>query len=217
MYEHDYCSACSALPFIPFKYRIAGRNIDIHLEEDYPAEEMPQETKTRIDVSKDGRFRIAYYEDGELADWEYMFAGIADMEIKNGNTLIVTFNDGTCEKATLQENDGAFNLEYAISICMMKKLCSAMYCGEGSQVYNKLVDVGIRKWKEIQKKRAKAEKEAKAEQHRMEKRIEKTKKRKEKREARMKAAKEAEKERQIEIQKEAYLRAMREFQMENNK
>ena len=41
--------------------------------------------------------------------------------------------------------------------------------------------------------------------------------RKEKREARMKAAEEAEKERQIEIQKEAYLRAMREFQMENNR
>lgn len=160
MYEHD-CSTCNAPPFIPFEYRIAGRNIDIHLEEDYPAEEMPQETKTRIDVSKDGRFRIAYYEDGELADWEYMFAGIADMEIKNGNTLIVTFNDGTCEKATLQENDGAFNLEYAISICMMKKLCSAMYCGEGSQVYNKLVDIGIRKWKEIKKKKQRQKKKPK--------------------------------------------------------
>ena len=110
----------------------------------------------------------------------------------------VYFADGTDEKAICEEGDRPnFNLDFGITICLCKKLLG------GSGNYN-------RKMAKIHKDmEAKAYAAVLAEAKKREANEAKQKARQEearkKREAR---------EREIEIQKEAYLRAMREFQKE---
>lgn len=118
----------------------------------------------------------------------------------NGSPIGVKmyFSDGTTEKAICEEGDRQnFNLDFGITICLCKKLMG------GSKVYNKKIET-IRKEMErrayekvLSKERERQEKEAKQKARQEEAR--------KKREAR---------EREIEIQKEAYLRAMREFKAE---
>lgn len=108
------------------------------------------------------------------------------------------FSDGTTEKAICEEGDRQnFNLDFGITICLCKKLMG------GSKAYNKKIET-IRKEMErrayekaLIKERERQEKEAKQKA-----RQEEARKRREARE------------REIEIQKEAYLRAMREFNAE---
>lgn len=110
--------------------------------------------------------------------------------------VIVTFADGAKEKAICDERDREhFDLDYGITICLCKKILG------GSSVYNKLM-------KKIHK-----EMERKKQLKAFEDALEEAKKRSEQLE-RQRAAKRraAEREREIEIQKEAYLRAMREMQ-----
>ena len=110
----------------------------------------------------------------------------------------VYFADGTEEKAICEEGDRpGFNLDFGITICLCKKLLG------GSRNYNQKMhkihkDMEARAYAEALKRaQEKEEKEAKQKA-----RQEEARKRREARE------------REIEIQKEAYLRAMREFQSE---
>ena len=110
----------------------------------------------------------------------------------------VYFTDGTAEKAICEEGDRPnFSLDFGITICLCKKLMG------GSHQYNN----AIHKIRKDMEARAYAialaeEKKREANEAKQKARQEKARK---KREAR---------EREIEIQKEAYLRAMREFQSE---
>lgn len=111
-----------------------------------------------------------------------------------GKVVKVTFTDFTTEKAVCQEPD-VFSLEQAFTICLCKKLMG------GSGAFNKAIKHAVKVYKEQLRK----EEEDKKETLRIEKRRAKRKaylaRRAEKRAN-------AEKERQIEIQKEAYIRAM---------
>lgn len=123
---------------------------------------------------------------------------IIDVNIIVPNKVVeVTFIDGDKQKAVCQEPD-VFSLEQAISICLTKHLLG------GTGAYNKAVKNGIKVHEENQeeKRRAKAEEERIA-------------KRRAKRAAYMKRRAEKRREEQIEIQKEAYVRALREVEKVN--
>ena len=137
------------------------------------------------------------------------FPEIKDVNIIVPNKVVeVTFSDGTKEKSVCREPD-TFSLESAISICISKKIMG------GSSVYNNAVK------REMKVYDAKLEKEAdeKAEQERIEKkrakRLAYKKRRAVKRAEEEKQRKAREREEQIEIQKEAYLRAIKEIDNTN--
>lgn len=116
---------------------------------------------------------------------------ITDVNVIVPNKVVeVTFMDGDRQKAVCQEPD-IFSLEQAISICLTKHLLG------GSGAYNKAVKNGVKIYQDKQK----AEWVAKFEEERIAKR-------RAKKAAYMKRKAEKKREEQIEIQKEAYVRAM---------
>lgn len=121
---------------------------------------------------------------------------IKDVQVKNDRVIIVYFADGDHTKAILSKND-TFNLEQGISICLMKKILADGTGCDGNNIYNKVVNYGLkmynRKQKETEKAKAAADK-AKAE---ADAKI-----------ARQKAKKAAKREEQINTQAEAFRRAM---------
>lgn len=120
---------------------------------------------------------------------------IADVNIIVPNKVVeVTFMDGDKQKVVCQEPD-VFSLEQAISICLTKHLLG------GSGAYNKAIRNGIK----LYEKQLETEKMVKAEEERIAKR-------RAKRAAYMKRKAEKKREEQIEIQKEAYVRALREVE-----
>lgn len=137
--------------------------------------------------------------------FELKFLKVVDVNIiVPGKVVEVTFADGTKEKSVCSKPD-IFSLESAISICISKKIMG------GSSSYNNAVKHGMKVYENKLKKKA-AEK---AEQERIEKkhakRLAYKKRRAAKRAAEEHQRKAKEREEQIEIQKEAYLRAMKEL------
>ena len=126
---------------------------------------------------------------------------IKDVRINN-EVVVVEFCDGTSEKATLSEED-TFNFEQGISICITKKLLSMM-CPNGSGLYNKIIKRAISVYNNRLHNEATVLKKEKDEAERRERKRKKIEKKRAKREMK-------EREKQIEIHKEAYLRAMREY------
>lgn len=123
---------------------------------------------------------------------------IVDVNILVPNKVVeVTFMDGDKQKAVCQEPD-VFSLEQAISICLTKHLLG------GSGAYNKAVKNGIKVYQDKQK----VEWVAKFEEERVAKR-------RAKKAAYMKRKAEKKREEQIEIQKEAYVRALKEVEKVN--
>lgn len=119
---------------------------------------------------------------------------IIDVNIIVPNKVVeVRFMDGDKQKAVCQEPD-VFSLEQAISICLTKHLLG------GTSAYNKAIKNGVKVYKENQEemRRVKAEEECIA-------------KRRAKKAAYMKRRAERRREEQIEIQKEAYVRALKEI------
>lgn len=141
----------------------------------------------------------------------YLISEIKDIRVFD-NAVVIDFYDGTSEKAATRGDD-EFSIEQGITICLIKKLLSEKTYGHGHEAYNKLVNHAVKFYKKkcTQEKKQKAEEEA--EEKRIERKIAKLKAKKEKRLAARQAAK---REEEIEIQKEAYLRAMREFAKEKN-
>ena len=115
----------------------------------------------------------------------------------------ITFENGDVQKAICSEDD-VFNLEYGITICLLKQFLGALGSTNASRDYNNMVRDVLKQYEK--QELAKLEEEEKKAQieYRRAKRAEKKRRR-----AERKAA--AERERQIEIQKEAYLRAMQEY------
>ena len=115
------------------------------------------------------------------------------IEVVPNKVVKVVFYDGTIEKVVCHEDD-TFSLEMAITICMAKKLYG------GTAAYNKAVRDGMK----IYKERLEIKEKAKEDQERIAKKKQKRKEYLARREARRR-------EEQIEIQKEAYVRAMKEL------
>jgi len=135
---------------------------------------------------------------------------ISDVQIVvEDKVIVVTFNDGTSEKAVLCDGD-TFSLEQGISICLAKKLLSYQTGGHGSREYNKIIKRGMKVYND--KLKAEAEKKRKEEEEKARRERIAAKKY-----AKRLRRENAEKEKQIEIQKEAYLRAMRELKEDKEK
>lgn len=121
---------------------------------------------------------------------------IKDVRVKNERAIIVYFIDGDYTKAILSKND-TFNLEQGISICLMKKILGDATGCDGNNIYNKVVNYGLKMYKRKWKEAAKAKKDA-----------DRTKAEADAKIARQKAKKAAKREEQINIQAEAFHRAM---------
>ena len=132
---------------------------------------------------------------------------IVNVEVLKDNNkdvgVKIEFNDGTFTKSVIAGDD-KFDLEMGISICITKKMLDMHTNGNGSSVYNKLVDYAVKVMKQNQIAGEQYEKDRAEKKRIYENKCRKKKRRREKREAQLR-------EREIEIQKEAYLRAMREL------
>lgn len=151
--------------------------------------------------------KMEYTHNGCLANKNgtlyYIMPNIFDVQVYNDKCVEVLFTDGTTERATVCGGD-TYSLEQGISICITKKLISMKCDSEGSAIYNKIIKNALRVYKDNRNKEEMAQREI----ERIEVKIEKLKaKSAAKRAKRL----QAQREEQIEIQKEAYLRAMREF------
>lgn len=173
-------------------------------------EYMPQNAKTLLYNRRNTKgiyIKIAD-KDGCVGADKYLMSDIVDVSIIESNehcrVIVATFSDGGKEKAVLS-NDDFFTLEQGISICIAKKLLSDRV-GEthGSSVYNKLISRGVK----VFENRIKEANKKAAEEAAMK---EKYKKIVAKKQAKRKKRIAEERENQIEIQKEAYLRAMHEY------
>ncbi len=115
----------------------------------------------------------------------------------------VIFSDDSIEKAICDKED-VFSYDYGLAICIMKKLFSCISNSDkftGTYYFNKIMDLAFRGNLKTFKEKQKTEAE----------KI-KTKDRKTKNRLRKAKQKAAKREAEIEIQKEAYLRAMNEFE-----
>lgn len=124
----------------------------------------------------------------------------------NGKGIIVEFMDDTIEKAICDSED-SFNYETGVMICLIKKLLSCRPQAnkkKGTYYFNKLMDLAMAA--DYKTKKERVEQDLKNE-------IEKQKRIAKDRKARKKAAKKREKE--IELQKEAHIRALKEFNNES--
>ena len=153
--------------------------------------EVPTETATKLDFGG-GKIFVKQYKDGFYKSERLLMDDIKDVTVHN-KTVIVTFTDNTKTVAVLDKED-TFSLEQGISICITKKLLGE----NGSSIYNKLIKRALKVKKQNEKAAEKAKK-AKEEE----------KKRKELALARHKKKMAKKREEKIEIQKEAYIRAMK--------
>ena len=169
------------------------------IEKQLKPKDVPEETKTAL-VSKSGKLYVRYYKDGWYQCGKELMPDIADVRTA-GNAVFVTFADGSFTKAVLDKEDGPFNLEQGISICLTKKLLGE----NGSSIYNKLIQkaLKVKKQKEIDAEKAAKKKEEEK------KKLAKDKAKREKRKAKKR-------EETIEMHREAFVRAMRDIGMWGN-
>ena len=166
------------------------------LEENFNTKKEPEvdpETKSIITKNQRNNLVANFYEDGFKKNCKELIPDIKDVTVHQNRIVIVEFVDGTTEKAVLHPSD-QFSVEQGISICITKRLVG------GSSIYNKLIDRAV---KVMINNDAERTKKAKAEDERKE-----YNKRRNERKARRKSER---REEQIELQKEAYVRALREL------
>lgn len=167
---------------------------------------MPEECKTVL-TTKDGKIWVENYKSGFYSSRRVLLPEICAIDVYNKTTVVVTFADGTKTSAALHEEDkradGTVSIEQGISICLTKKLLGE----NGSSLYNKLINKAV-KLKAANDKKLEEEAAQKKELR------EKREKYKRKKAARKERAKKAADEEQIELTKEAFLRAFREFKKE---
>lgn len=208
-------SAISAVEPLAFKFCYdadkACNTINIECADKCEKEKMPSEkSKTWVVRGKYDNKLYAKINDGtgHVGNTVGVMPDIQSLDIigNNGEKQVVkiTFADNTVEKAVLDKND-TFSLEQAVSICIAKKMFSMIVGnGKGSSVYNKIVDRCLKFYKANQKAKADAAKKAAEKKAKYQKLAEK------KRNKRIRRENEA-REELIEIQKEAYIRALREY------
>lgn len=171
--------------------------------DNYMREQFKNETEIRNYCREigDSGLRDAFFT--LTQSWPLLYASsdgisrrIVDVNIIVPNKVVeVAFMDGDKQKAVCQEPD-VFSLEQAISICLTKHLLG------GSGKYNKAIKDGIKIYQD----------KIKCEKHMAEERV-RIAKRREKQKAYMQRRAERRREEQIEIQKEAYVRALREVNL----
>ena len=128
---------------------------------------------------------------------------ITNIEMYNDRVVKVTFDDGSFTKSVCQEND-IFDLDVGITVCLMKKMLDTGK-GDGTRIYNDIIRdahklINDKENEKIEKQMEKENRKKKAHKIMMKKQGKK-----------MKAKEEA-----IDIQKQAFIRALQETGMINN-
>ena len=143
-------------------------------------------------------------------DYYTIMPTIVDVKVYNDKSnnlpcaVAVKFSDGTMEKCSCSKAD-SFSLEMGISICVTKKLLSMKSSGSGHNIYNKIIDKGLKIYKRNRQAEATAAEKKIADKLAVD--------RKEaKRRARRERKKKAEDERQI----ACYMEAMRRVKAEKS-
>ena len=165
-----------------------------------PEEKKPDvapEVKSTLDV-RGKKLYATFYKDGFKTSSKELIPDIVDVIVYNDKAVAVEFADGTTEKAVLHPDD-KFSIEQGISICITKKLVG------GSAIYNKLIERVLK----LKKALDDAKEQKAADEYARKERAKKW--------AAKRAARNAKKrEDYINIQKEAYLRALAEFNMDHS-
>ena len=165
-----------------------------------PGEDPGAKTILRED---DGKMYVGVYKDGKLDGVAEVMPAITNVERYNYGVVKVWFSDGSTEIAKASEEDkDYYNPEVGVSICITKKLLHDKLGGNGSSVYNKLVDYAMRICEESVVKRYREEQEERMQKAQIKRRRAKAQEKKERKEK-------TRREEQIAIQTEAYLRAMK--------
>lgn len=179
------------------------------ISEEKAREKMPNKAKSVIHLDSYGKnlyLKIADKE-GYVDCDKYVMSEITDVQVIERPykpQIIVSFADGTSEIATLDYYD-QFNLEQGISTCIAKKMFSKIVGKDfGGSTYNKIIDRAVKVFRKNEKEREKKAAEEEAKKRKYEKMVAKKKAKCQKREAEAR-------EKQIEIQKEAILRALHQW------
>ena len=153
--------------------------------------EVAPETTTKLDVRGKDIF-VKHYKDGFLKSARRIMPDIKNVRV-HGKTVMVHFADNTKTVAVLHDED-EFNLEQGISVCITKKLLGQ----DGGSIYNKL----IRRALKIMDRNEKAEREAAEKKEAAKNKKQAAADKRDKKKAKKR-------EEQIEIQKEAFVRALK--------
>lgn len=127
-----------------------------------------------------GHLCVASYKNGKYRGRVVILPSVTDVKVVNNRVVIVTFADGTEEKAVTHKND-TFNLEQGISVCIIKKFLSKYSSDNTTAVYNKVIKHCVKVGKRNRAAEAKEKAEAAAEKARATRRYEKATARKKKR------------------------------------
>lgn len=175
---------------------ITGTIGTITLRDEEKKPDVDPEVKSTLD--KWGKKLYAtFYKDGYKTTSKELTPDIKDVIVYNNKVVAVEFADGTTEKAVLHPDD-KFSIEQGISICITKKLVG------GSAIYNKLMERALKVKKAVDD----AKEQEAADEYARKERAKKW--------AAKRAARNAKKrEDYINLQKEAYLRALAEFNMDH--
>lgn len=147
------------------------------------------ETKTQV-VENGTQLKIRELRERVIVDTKNFNIAIKDIKVYDEKAVVVEFKDGTSERAVTHPDD-TFSLEQGVSICLMKKILG------GSSAYNKVIKYALGVMKENKKAEEKRLVDA-----------ENAKRKREKAIARKQRRLAKKREEAIEIQKEAYLRAI---------
>lgn len=123
---------------------------------------------------------------------------VVNVQVFNNHVVKLTFADDTVTTAVCSDAD-VFSLEVGISICLMKRMMSCE-TKKGSSLYNKAIKTVLGKYQALQEDAMNKESEEKRRKQKWQKACEKKELRRKRKE-----------EHAIEIQKEAYIRAMNEM------
>ena len=152
--------------------------------------EVAPETTTKLDIRGNNIF-VKHYKDGFFESDRRVMPDIKNVRV-HGKTVMVYFADNTHTVAVLNSED-EFNLEQGISICITKKLLGK----DGGSIYNKLIRRVLKVMDQNEKAEREAEEKKEAAKNRKQAAADKRDKKKAKK-----------REEQIEIQKEAFVRAL---------
>ena len=131
-----------------------GDRID-EIEQKIKKPDVDPAIKTEM-VYKYGGIYVKHYKDGFFQHDRYIMPDIADVRVYD-NTVVVIFADKTKTSAVLDSVD-TFTVEQGISVCVTKKLLGE----EGSSIYNKLINRGLKVIKKNKKAADDAEKKKEA-------------------------------------------------------
>ena len=116
------------------------------------------EPKLEPGVREDSTYVVHVDEDGFATP---IMSKITDVKVVKDRVTIVTFADGTQEKAVCAEGD-TFSIENGITICLMKKmLADSCIEGTGTSIYNNLIRYAMKKVGTAKKKEEEAKKQEK--------------------------------------------------------